>query len=166
MDDAFRIYVEQLRDGHIEDIHEKFSPEFLDVNEKELSFEDEVSVEGKAYLAEDVLILSFAVATLAKMPCAVCNRPVKTPVEIKDFYHAEPLEEIKTGVFNFKEVLREMILLDTPRFAECEQGNCPSRKEIAKYLKKPSAEDENPENEEEGYHPFADFDWDKTKKLK
>ena len=166
MDDAFKIYVEQLRDGRIEEIHEKFDPAFLDVKEEELSFEDEMSVDGKAYLADDELILNFDVTTSAKMPCSVCNRPLKISIDIKEFYFAEPLEKIKSGIYNFKDILRENILLEIPGFIECEQGNCPARKEIAKYLKKSSADEKQSDSDEEGYHPFADFDWDKTKKSK
>ena len=54
--------------------------------------------------------------------------------------------------------LREAVLLETPTFAECE-GDCPRRKEIAKYLKKP--EKTGPDGkDDEGYHPFADIKWD------
>lgn len=162
MDDAFKIYIEQLRDGHIEKLDEVFRPDFLGVNEKELSFEDDISLKGEAYLAEDMLILNFNVKTKAILPCLICNAPVKVKVLIDQFYHAEPLEQIKGAVFNFKEILRETILLEIPRFAECE-GRCPRRTEIAKYLKEPQEETAGSE-EDEGYHPFADFDWDKTKK--
>ena len=52
-------YIDQLRDGHEEEIHEEFSPDFLGIEEKDLGFKDPVFVEGKAYLAEDSLILHF-----------------------------------------------------------------------------------------------------------
>lgn len=163
MDDQFKIYVEQLRDGHTEKLDETLSPEFLGVNEKELSFVDPVLLSGEAYIAEDMLILNLNVETKAILLCSICNAPVKVDIALLGVYHAEPLEQIKGAIFNFKEVLRELIVLETPSFAECE-GICPARKEIAKYLKA-SDEDEKSE-EDEGYRPFADFDWDKTKKKK
>lgn len=163
MDDVFKIYVEQLRDGHIEKIDEKLGAGFLDVQEKELSFEDPVLVKGEAYLAEENLILNLNAITQAIIPCAICNAPVKVEIEVKHLYHLEPLAEIKGSIFNFKELLREEILLALPGFTECE-GRCPRRKEIAKYLAE--SEKEKASEEDEGYQPFADFDWDKTKKKK
>jgi len=165
MDDEFKIYVEQLRDGHIEKLEELFSPDFLAINEKELTFEDKVSLDGEVYLAEDMLILNLNVGTKAILLCSICNAPVKVDISLKGIYHAEPLDQIKGGIFNFKETLREMILLETPRFAECE-GKCPRRKEIAQYLKESQEDGGIHPEEDEGYHPFADFDWDKTKKKK
>jgi|688.fasta_scaffold03504_9 uncharacterized metal-binding protein YceD (DUF177 family) len=165
MDDAFKIYIEQLRDGHTEKLEETFDSGFLEVTEKDLSFQDPILLKGDAYLAEDMLILNLNVETQAILPCSICNTPVKIALRIGGFYHAEPIEQIKGGIFNFKEVLREMILLDAPHFAECE-GRCPRRQEIAKYLKEPQKENTAHPQEDEGYHPFADFDWDANKKKK
>lgn len=160
MNDAFKIYVDQLRDGHEEDIHENFPPDFIDVNEKDLSFKDPVTVEGKAYLAEDSLILHFEIETIATIACAVCNTPVKVQVSIENFYHAEPLEEIKSGIYNLQDILRETILLETPKFAECNSGKCAEREKISKYLKVPNSKetDETNPNDDEGYRPFSDLE--------
>ncbi len=161
MDDAFKIYIEQLRKGQIEKINESFSPEFMDLHEPELSFNDPIMVKGQAYLAEDNLVLNFSIHTAVILLCSICNAPVKIDIHIEAGYHVEPEANISNGVYNFKEVLREMILLETPAFAECE-GKCPRRKEIARYLKKP-ADNQLGSEEEEGYHPFADLDWDPKK---
>lgn len=163
MDDTFKIYIEQLRDGHIEKIEEIFQPDFLDIEEKELSFRDDVLLKGEAYLAEDMLVLNLHANTQAVLLCSICNAPVKVNVNVQGFYYAEPLAEIKGGVFNFKEILREAILLEIPQFVECE-GKCPRRSEISQYLKEPA--EKAKQEEDEGYHPFADFDWDKIKKKK
>lgn len=165
MDDFFKIFVEQLRDGHTESVTESFDPAFIEVEEKELSFQDKVDFKGLAYLADDTLVLKFDASTKATLLCAVCNQPVKADVTIKDFYYAIPLEEIKGAIYNFKDLLRETILLEIPAFAECE-GKCPRRKEIAQYLKKPPATESGKETDNEGYQPFADFDWDKSKNVK
>lgn len=166
MEDAFKIYVEQLRDGHVEKIRETFSPHFLDVDEKELKFIDDVVVKGKAYLAEDELILNLDIATKAEKLCIICNQPTKVDIAIKEFYHAEPLDQIKSGVFVFQDLLRENILLETPGFAECHDGKCPQRREMTKYLKEKKTAKEESKEEDEGYHPFADFDWEKKTKRK
>lgn len=156
MEDEFRIYVEQLRDGQEKVIHETFEPEFLDINEDELAFEVPVKLDGVAYTAENELILNWNIKTEAVVNCSICNEKVSVPIEVNNFYYGEPLEDIKTGIFNFKELLRETILLEVPPFSECNQGHCPSRKELAPFFKEASEEGVD---EEDGYQPFADIDW-------
>lgn len=153
MDDTFKIYVEQLRDGHVEKLEESFAPDFLDIHEKELAFKGPVSFHGEAYLANDDLVLHFNASCRYQLPCVICNQPVEQALKVEDYYHSVLLAEVKSGIFNFRDVLREVILLEVPQFAEC-AGGCPERKEIAKYLKEPSSKDEE---EEEGYQPFADL---------
>jgi uncharacterized metal-binding protein YceD (DUF177 family) len=162
MDDAFKIYIEQLRDGHSERIDEAFDPGFLDIHEKEVAFVDPVRVRGHAYLADDKLVLNLDISTFVELPCVICNDPVKVEIKDRNFYHVEPLEEIRTGIYNFKDLLRETVLIDIPPFAECHQGKCPHRAEIAHYFK-PEAAGGKENDEEEGYTPFANFDWDKKK---
>lgn len=149
-DDSFKIYVERLRDGKQVQISEKFSPEFLDVNDEDLTFKKPVNVDGEAYIAGDSLILHLKIGTKGIVPCTICNKPVEVEIDLDDFYHAEPMSELKSGIFDFRDVLREAILLEVPAFTEC-KGNCPSRKELKKYLKK------SEKSSEEGYHPFADL---------
>jgi uncharacterized metal-binding protein YceD (DUF177 family) len=159
MDNAFKIYVEQLREGHIEKIEEKFSPDFLDVHDKDLEYKDQVLVTGETYLAENELIINLNAVTQAILPCVICTEPVKIDVKVHGYYYAVPLTEIKNGIFNFKDMLREVIILESPAFAECD-GKCPRRKEVAKFLKKESPLGKNG-SEEDGYHPFSDLKWDK-----
>jgi len=157
--DQFKIYTEQLREGNVEKIHETFAPDFLDINERDLHFDKPVKVDGEAYLAEDELVLHLNIATVATLPCLVCNEPVDIELNINEFYHAVPLQEIKTGVYNLRELLRETILVETPLLAECCQGKCPQRKVLKKYFKKDDPL--GPKNiDDEGYQPFADLDFD------
>lgn len=155
MNDAFKIYIEQLRDGHSEKIEERFAPDFLDVKEEDLSFSDNVDLKGEAYLAENDLVLHFDIHTYATLPCTICNSEVKVPIELKNFYHTVPAEELKTGIYNFQEMLRENILLTTPLFAECNEGQCPERKELKRFFRDNDSSDKN--SEDEGYHPFANL---------
>lgn len=148
--DAFKIYTEQLRNGHVEEISEELSPEFLNVKERDLSFTDKVRIHGQAYIASDDLILQLDIEAKALIPCSICNEPVKVEIEIDKFIHVEQLDQIKAAIFDFSETLREVILLETPSFAECNEGTCPKRKELKKYLKDPATS-------EEGYRPFADL---------
>lgn len=151
-DDVFTINVDQLRHGEKRDIDETCTHEFLDVHEDELSFNDDVTMQGEAYLAGDSLIIHVALVAHGEIPCNICNRPVAIEIDVPDLYHAEPLEDIKGGTFNYREIVREAILLEVPFFAEC-NGKCPRRKEIGNYLKT----SESATNEEEGYRPFADL---------
>jgi uncharacterized metal-binding protein YceD (DUF177 family) len=160
-DDAFKIYVEQLRDGHVEKLHETFAPNFLDIHEEELHFNENVTIEGEAYLADENLILHLQIATQAIIPCSICNGPVETKILLPNFYHMEPLADVKSGIFDFSNILREAILLEVPGFAECHNGNCPERKQVAKYLKEPAKKAAGGDkNIEDGYQPFADIDFD------
>lgn len=155
MDDSFKIYIEQLREGHEEKIHEKLDPSFIDIHEADLIFETPVELKGVAYLAEHELVLHWDIRTEVLIPCSICNELVKVPIQVQNFYYSEPTSEIKAGIYNFKNLLRETILLEVPAFTECHGGNCPKRQEYQKYLKEPS----NPLSQEEGYNPFVDLDW-------
>jgi uncharacterized metal-binding protein YceD (DUF177 family) len=156
MDDRrFNIYLEQLRNGKKTIIEESCPSDFMEVKEEDLFFNDTVTVEGEAYLAGDALVISCQLITIATMPCAICNEPVKVEIEVTQFYHAEELSNIKGGIYNYKNAIREAILLEVPPFAECEPGNCPHRKEIERFLRPPG--DADASQKEEGYRPFADL---------
>ncbi len=156
MDDAFKIFVEQLRDGRESKIQEILDPEFMDIHDPELIFKKPVELEGAAYIAEHELLIHWDIKTEALIPCSICNEPVAVPIQVKNFYYSEPLAEIKSGVYNFKNLLRETILLEVPTFTECSEGMCPKRQEYSKYLKESSNQ---AVDEDEGYHPFSDLDW-------
>ena len=153
MDDAFKIYIDQLRDGHTEKIDEKFDPKFLDVQEEDLRFDDPVEVNGEAYLADSDLVLHLDIQTWATIPCVICNEEVRVSIKIDDLYQTIPTAEIKSGIYNFQEMLRENILLMTPLFAECNNGQCPQRSELKKFFRDSDSSGKN--SEDEGYHPFA-----------
>lgn len=152
-EECFRIYVEQLRDGNIEMLREELAPDFIDVSEKDLKFVDPVHLNGEAYLADDDLVLLLKCTTYATMPCAICNELIKHPVIVQGDYQMVPLKEIKTGIFDFKELLREAILLETPNSTECHNGKCPQRAQIQQYIK-----NEKSDGTGDTYQPFADLD--------
>jgi uncharacterized metal-binding protein YceD (DUF177 family) len=154
VEDLYRIYVDQLREGKVEDINRNFSPEILECLEKELKFEKNIEVTGEAYVAEDELILHLNLQTEATLPCAICNNLFVLPISVEDLYFAQPIDEIKSHIFDMRDWVRENILLEVPQFAECSEGHCPERKDIDKYLKKP--EDSN-SGISEGFKPFKDL---------
>lgn len=152
INEAFRIYTDRLKDNEEQVIQEELDPSFLDIVDQELKFEKNVSLQGTAYLADDELVLRLNVSTVVTIPCVICTDWIEVPIVIEDFIHVVPLTEIRTGVYDFREILRDEILLAVPNFVECHNGKCPSRKDIDKFLKKPDAKDQ-----EDVYHPFADL---------
>jgi len=150
-DERFNIFVEPLRLGKTIALDETFPPDFLEISERDLSFNKQVNINGEVYFAGEELILHLNLQAHCIIPCSICNEPVSVTIEVKEFYYAEPLKDIPSGIFNYKEVVREAILLETPAFVEC-RGHCPKRKQIEKYLKTHQGLEQ-----EEGYKPFADL---------
>lgn len=155
MEDEFKIYIDQLRNGRERPLNERLNPAFLEIQEEALAFPNDILVEGTAYLAENELVIHWTITTEARVACLICNQMVPVEVHIANNYQSVALSDIKGGIFNFKELLREVILLEVPLYVECE-GRCPKRQEYNKYLKVSSTEQIK---EKDGYQPFADLDW-------
>lgn len=136
METPFKIYVDRLKEGTVEEIREELPSDFIEVSEADLSFPDLVQIKGEAYLANDHLVLHLNVRTSALIPCAICNEPTRLAIAIDDHYHSEPLAELQTPVFEYRELLREAILLKVPPFLECQGGQCPERATLNQFLKK------------------------------
>ncbi len=160
-DDRFRIFVEQLRHGHTETISESFEPDFLEVDEPELKFVAPVDLEAEAYVTENELVLHLTqVHTTAEMPCRICNQPVRVGITIRNNYQTIPMEEVRGGIFDFRELLREVVLLEVPSFVECSEKGCPERKALKRYFKEETEtkkKNRSKDAEESTYHPFADL---------
>jgi uncharacterized metal-binding protein YceD (DUF177 family) len=154
--EALKIYVDRLKEDKIEQFERLLPPDFLDISEPDLHFESDVTVRGEAYVAGDGLVLHIDICAIGVIPCSICNERVEVPIQLKGLYHVEPLEGIKAGIFDMGPVIRENLLLEIPAFAECQNGNCPQRKIIGKYLKKKDVSD-SLDDEEEGYRPFKDL---------
>ena len=151
MSDAFMIYLDRLKDETVQKISLELSPEFFDVNEPDLIFQDPTQVNGEAYLAEDDLVLHLTASTTARMPCSICNKMTSIPLAIKGFYHTESISSLKTAIYDLRPPLREALLLELPKSAEC-PGGCKERGDIAPYL-----QEEKADNSSETYFPFSDL---------
>ncbi|MCB1109577.1 MAG: hypothetical protein KDK64_01225 [Chlamydiia bacterium] len=134
MEHGLKIYIDRLTGERMERIEEHLGPEVMDVEEKDLQFHAPVALKGKAYLAEDHLIIQLKIETEACMPCAICNEFVKKKIVLKNFYHTEELVNIRGQVYDYSDPLREAILLEIPSYVECLE-NCPQRDELKNYLK-------------------------------
>ncbi len=142
MGNPFQIWIDRLKSGQSQTINESLPPDFLDLErEEELRTETPVLVKGKAYLTDSELILHLDASTKVMMPCAVCNKMTQIELAIENFYHTHPLEEIPSGTYDFRTPLREALIIELPKYVECNKGKCPSRKEIDPYLKGKSKDD-------------------------
>jgi len=134
MNNEFKIFIDRLNDGNEVEIEEKVSSKFLDVQEPELHFAPDVTFKGKAYLADDHLVIHLQVRATAIMPCKICNEPVQVPLNLHDLTFTEPVKEIFSSIFDFSPLLREAILLELPPFIECHEGTCPEREDVKKFF--------------------------------
>ncbi len=135
-DDRFKIYLQRLKEGSVENIDETFEPTFMEVEEQELTFCSPVNVKGEALISGENFILRLNVETEAKMVCAICNEAVSVPLEVPPLVHTQKLDELKSGVFQLQKLIREAVLLGLPSRAECGGGTCPEREHIKKYFAK------------------------------
>jgi len=144
--DAFQIYLDRLSLGKEQKLDAYLEPSDLIEGDENLLFKAPVHLNGRAYLAEDELIMQLDIEATAWMPCAVCNEFTPFKLNLEQHYLTQDLNEIQGAIFDFRELVLEEILVNLPHLVEC-QGNCPKRKELGNYLKKESSE-------EGTYNPF------------
>ena len=154
MDERFTVYIDRLKGGKNEEIDLILPPHFMEIEEEDLMFEESIQVKGKAYLAEDHLIMHLDIETQAMMPCARCNQPSAVPLFIEGFYHTVPLEDIKEGIYHFGPMVREAILLELPSFHSCSDEECLGSELVKKYFKQEKQSGGSPNT----YHPFENLE--------
>ena len=144
------IYIDRLKSGQTEKISESLSSDFLEIDEPDLAFDKIFKVEAEAYLANDHLIIQFTLNISALIPCSICNVMTKNILKLDNTCFSIALSEIKGAVFDFTDEIRSTILNSVPSFSECNQGNCPDRPTLKKYLKPPVKD-----AAKDVYFPFA-----------
>lgn len=138
MPEQLKIFTEQLRNDQREKLNLSLSPDFLDLNEKEVKATAPVVIKGEVYVLDDLLMLAFDLSTDVEMACSICNKPTKVPLKSKNILISIPLSELPSSVFDCSELVREEIVMLIPQFVECKPGACPQRQELKSYLKKDS----------------------------
>ena len=133
MKKPFLIYIDGLKDGRKEPIKEEIPPAHLNIKEETLRFEKPISLEGEAYLTGKHLIVALQIQTESTLLCRICENWFPHPIVLQHFCHAEPLENISNGVYDYSKNVREELLVESPFYAEC-QNNCPRRKDLEPYL--------------------------------
>lgn len=142
--EQFKIYVSRLKNEQEHHHDERVAPDFLGVQEESLSFQENIHIAGSTYLADDHLITHLDIETAAFIPCSICNEAVRVPITVKNLYLSKPLVEIKGAVYDLLDDIRESILLQTPQFAECNNGQCPNRPYVQQFLGKKAKEKKTP----------------------
>lgn len=145
MNSELKIYIDRLTDERIETIAATLDPSFMDIQEKDLQFPSPITISGKAYIADEHLVLHLNINTDLRIPCSICNKPVKVLIEISHLYHTEELSAIKNHIYDYTTPIREGILLEVPSYVEC-KGKCPEREKLKEYISKGSTQ-----------FPFADL---------
>lgn len=135
MPEIFHISMRTLTSGKTIKFDGKIDPKFIEIMESELKFIDPIQIQGKAYIVDDFLIIHLNAMTFATMPCASCNEMKKTKISLENFRINEPLESIPE-VYDFRAALKEALLLELPKFLDCEEGNCPKKTDLKPFLKK------------------------------
>lgn len=131
-----KIYTDSIKNDSKFSFKEIISTHNLLPKESDLIFADTLKLSGDAYLAGDHVMIDLNAQLAVQMPCSICNEPVSLTLKLSHFTHAEPLEEISGGVFDFTSLLISSLLLELPQFIEC-NGQCPERENLKKYLKNP-----------------------------
>ncbi|MCH9611929.1 MAG: hypothetical protein S4CHLAM102_04060 [Chlamydiia bacterium] len=136
MSQNLKIILSNLAGDKQELFDEVVTADELRLDGPELGFEDPaVRVKGQAYITSDMLIIQYTLSIWPLFVCKICNERFPSPMEIDKTTHAEELSNIRDGIFDLSEPVREHILLELPRFSECNDGNCPDRVEVNKYIK-------------------------------
>ncbi|MGC1878166.1 MAG: hypothetical protein WA347_02500 [Rhabdochlamydiaceae bacterium] len=148
-----KIYIDRLKGTQTLKIEETLSPDFLEVDEEDLLFDEAILIKGEAYVADEHLVIHLNIETTACLPCSICNHPIQVPVALKNIYLTKTLTEIAGAIYDITDEVRESILIQTPLFAECNGGKCPEREHLKQFLKP-----EQTTGDDIVHFPFADLD--------
>ncbi len=146
------IYIDRLSDGSVHKFKGECPSDFMGINEDELVFNSPFFIRAQAYLCDTQLIVRIDKAMInAMVPCAICNAMAEVAIVVEDTIVTKEVAESSSGIFDFGPDLRELIILETPQFAEC-SGNCGERKDIEKYFTKGDGTDADDQ-----YAPFSEL---------
>lgn len=152
MQEPFQIFIDRLKNNHVEKIQGPFDPAFFEIDEPDLKFSFPVEIEGEVYLTNEDLVIHLKGKTKVTMPCSICNEPVAVDLTMENYYDTVPLSEIPSAVYNFKGQVREAFLIELPKYVECKGGRCPERSGIIPFMRT-----KDPVKQEDTYFPFSDL---------
>ena len=150
MESPLKIFTEQLRAGKREEIEHVLSSDLLGIQESDLVFHSPIYLKGEAYATDEHLILQLSAHTEVKMPCSICNEMIFVPLKTEEIYHTILFTDLKSTIFDFTDLVREEIVILIPQFIECQEGKCPDRTFVSKFMKNKAVSPQN-------HFPFADL---------
>ena len=150
METPLKIFTKQLRDGKREALDYVLPADFLDIQEEGISFHSPLHLKGEVYATDEHLILQLSAETEVEMPCSVCNEKTFVPLKTEEIFHTILFDEMESTTFDFTDLVREEIIILIPQFVECNQGKCPSRTDISKFMKSKAVTSHD-------HFPFADL---------
>lgn len=146
------IPVDRCLAGEQISIDEQVDPLFLELSEKdEVVPVSSVRVCGKAYRAQEWLVVNANVFVQIRLPCSTCNEDVVLSLE-PSLVHQEPIERIDGSFWDMSVVVRELILLEVPFFVHCGGTSCMNYNELKRYFR-----DTTENQDTEGYQPFHEL---------
>ncbi|MCH9620934.1 MAG: hypothetical protein S4CHLAM20_03430 [Chlamydiia bacterium] len=131
--EEFELYIDRLKAGEYKEFSLKTSPELMQADDNEFSFNDDIHAQVSATIASDHLILNISIKTIVKNSCKICNDPISHDILIEQNHVPFLLTEAKGAIFSLRPYVREQIYLNIPKYSEC-GGKCPERAAIDKYL--------------------------------
>ena len=139
------IRVDGSADGEGTLFDERLDPAFLDLPEgDELTSSSEVHVHGTAYQTGEWVVIEGSVETTMSLPCAMCNE--RTVFSVGPFVWKIdiPATDVKNGMVDLTEALREAVLIEVPYLVKCGGEVCRNDSAVRQYL----ASDKTDEDEE------------------
>lgn len=134
-DQPFKIHINALQNGHVDKIDltiDLATTPLLNPEESQgLKPGKELKISGEGYLAQNELILKLKFSFDCYLSCIICNNFFSTKIEGL-IEHILPLSNLRTQIFDYKDLIVENIYLNQPPFAECSQGSCPERENVEK----------------------------------
>ena len=121
-----KIFIRRLQEGVPKTVHEEYDPKGLDLEFVDLTYLEDVVLNGAVEKFRDTLTFRGNLTSRVKHTCARCLKPIEEKVDhpFQLVYDIRGKEEVDTT-----EDIREMLILDHPiRFLCCDNcpGLCPS----------------------------------------
>ena len=136
MDENLKVYIRRLKNGVDESWDNELPATFVGLEEPELRVVSPISVNCSCYLADKELLITLKIAVELQMPCSICNKTTVQRLEVSPPLKAVPIADIPTSMYDISEDIREGIILELPRFVECNNGSCQERSQIETWLAK------------------------------
>ena len=146
------IRIEGSTDGEETLFDEQLESDFFDLpTGDELLPSSPVEVRGTAYRTGEWVVVKGEVKTSMSLPCAMCNEQTVFPVGPFAWETDIPVTEVKNGMLDLTEALREAILLEVPYLVKCGGEVCRNESSVRKYL---VSEEHKTDEDGERHQPF------------